>query len=221
MKKASFIIIVTSLVGFLLFGMTAIAKTSFSDVRSDYWAKDAIDYLVEKKIINGYPNGKFGPEDTIRRVDAARMMVRALGLNTTNPSNPNFKDVKRGSDGFNEIAAAVEAGIFKGTNGYFYPNRTLSRAEMAAIINRSFDLEQKTSKVSFKDVTTKHWAYKDIQVLVAHEISTGYPNNTFGPDNAIKRAEFATLMAKVMKLSDPANGGKNPGDDSFKVIDIY
>lgn len=223
MKKVSLLVIVAFVISTLFIGLTPMAKTSFSDVKSSYWAKEDIDYLVEKKIINGYPNGKFGPEDTILRVDAARMVVRALKLNTTNPVNPNFKDVSRGTDGFKDIAAAVEAGIFTGNNGYFYPNRTLTRAEMAAIINRAFDLETKTAKVSFKDLTTKHWAYKDIQALVAHGITTGYPDKTFKPETPTTRAEFATFMSRIMKKQEKEDKeeDKKPVETEFEVIDIY
>lgn len=222
MRKVSLLVMVAFLVSSLALVSTVTAKTAFSDMKSDYWAKDDIDYLVEKKIITGYPNGKFGPEDTIRRVDAARMIVRALALNTTNPKNPNFKDVTRNTDGFNDIAAAVEAGIFNGSNGYFYPNKTLNRAEMTAIIIRAFKLEKKTSKVSFKDVTSKHWAYKDIQALVAHGFTTGYPDKTFKPEKSTTRAEFATFMVRVMKKQEtPKEEEKKPEDPGFEVIDIY
>lgn len=210
----------TCMVSSLILGLATAAPKSFSDVQTDHWAKEEIDYLIEKKVINGYPNGKFGPEDPIKRIDAATMMVRALGLDTSNPKNPNFKDVKRGTDRFEVIATVVEEGIFGGVDGYFYPNKTLTRAELAAIVNRAFKLEKKTTKSTFKDVPSKHWAYADIQALVAHGITTGYPDNTFKPNQPIKRAEFSAFMYRAMnKGAIPGKPGEET--DEFKVIDIY
>ena len=73
-----------------LFPLVAEAKTDFNDVKQEYWARDYIYFLSDQKVIFGYPNGDFGAEDPIRRVDAATMIVRALDLDTANRPNPNF-----------------------------------------------------------------------------------------------------------------------------------
>ena len=99
--------------------------------------------------------------------------------------------------------------FFNGNNGYFYPNKTLTRAEMAAIINRAFQLEENNTKVSFKDISTKHWAYKDIQALVGNKITTGYKDNTFRPNQSITRAEFSAFMARVLR-NKTVTENKNP-----------
>ena len=205
MKKISILMIVVFLINSFSLGFTATAKTKFKDLPTNYWATEDIDYLAGKEIINGYTNGNFGPNDTIKRIDAARMIVRALDLDTTNRPNPMLKDIKKETNGYDIVSVVVDEGIFQGNNGYFHPNQTLTRAQMAAVINRAFQLEASTVKVSFKDISTKDWAYKDIQALVVNKITNGYDDNTFRPGKPITRAEFSTFMARVLKNEKPIN----------------
>jgi|GEM_PF-777976 len=43
-----------------------------------------------------------------------------------------------------------------------------------------------------------HWAYKEIKRLVGMNVVSGYPDNTFKPDNSVTRAEFAVILARAM-----------------------
>lgn len=213
MKKVGLLLLVVSLAASFIIGPAATAQTIFNDISDKYWAKDDITFLSEKKIINGYKNGNFAPNDTIKRVDAATMIVRALDLDTDNRPNPNLKDVDQNSFGYKTIATVIDEGIFKGNNGYFNPNQTLTRAEMAAIIHRSFPLKETGSEVTFTDISSTHWAYSDIQALAVNHITTGYEDKSFKPNKTITRAEFSVFMARVLKNTN--------NEDHFEVIDIY
>ncbi|QGG47287.1 S-layer homology domain-containing protein [Heliorestis convoluta] len=57
----------------------------------------------------------------------------------------------------------------------------------------------------FHDLTT-HWAEANIRQLIQENIITGYPDNTFRPDNNITRAEFAILTLKAFQI--PLEGNK-------------
>ena len=52
-------------------------NTVFNDKIPD-WAKEEVNYLAERGIINGYDNGDFGAEDLITRVHSAIMLDRAI-----------------------------------------------------------------------------------------------------------------------------------------------
>lgn len=237
MKKIGILMVVVFLLNSFSLGFTATAKTEFKDLPTNYWATEDIDYLAGKGIINGYINGNFGPNNTIKRIDAARMIVRALDLDTRNRPDPRLKDIEKGTNGYDVVSIVVDEGIFQGNNGYFHPNQTLTRAQMAAVVNRAFQLEASKVKVSFKDISTKDWAYKDIQALVANKITKGYNDNTFRPGESITRAEFSTFMARVLKnktltenknpiIEKPVNQEipNTPGSENtqnFEVIGIY
>ncbi|MGI6307768.1 MAG: hemoblobin-interacting domain-containing protein [Dethiobacteria bacterium] len=55
-----------------------------------------------------------------------------------------------------------------------------------------------------------HWAYDNINKLVALGAISGYPDGSFKPDNNITRAEFATVLVKAFQLEN--KGGKTFAD---------
>ncbi|MFD1929327.1 S-layer homology domain-containing protein [Sporosarcina siberiensis] len=173
-------------------------QSSYFDIKTDHWAKDSIQYLYKSDLIKGYPNGTFKPNNSLTRAEAASLIARTLKLTSTKP-NP-FKDVNEKNFAYNDIAAVAEKGIVIGREkGMFYPNGALTRAEMASILSRAFELT-KTSNQSkqFSDVHSSHWAYNAIVELVNSELTSGYPDGTFKPNNKITRAEFSVFLDKVL-----------------------
>jgi hypothetical protein len=51
---------------------------SFSDVSADYWAFPFITALVERDIINGFPDGTFRPDAPVTRAEYAAMLQKAF-----------------------------------------------------------------------------------------------------------------------------------------------
>lgn len=172
-------------------------QSSYVDVATTYWAYPSIDKLRKKGLITGYPNGTFQAEAPITRAEAATLIARALNLKPTKASV--FSDVKKSHFAYNEINAVAEKDIVIGRKKTkFYPDGELTRAEMATILKRAYHL-QGTAKLTFTDVSKKHWAYQNIQTLIANNLTNGYPDNTFQPDKNITRAEFASLLERTMK----------------------
>lgn len=179
-------------------GNTAAASQTFNDVPDGFWAKAEIEYLTDQGIVNGYPNGKFGVNDRITRLQAASMMIRALGLETNNRTQPDLLDVSPDYEGYDTIATIVDTGIMRGNeNKEFRPNDFLTRGQMASILVQAFDLKGDTS-YAFRDVSNSHWASQSIRTLFANNITIGYANNTFQPDATISRAQFAVFVARVL-----------------------
>lgn len=59
--------------------LDAPAKDVFADVKADRWSAADVAYAVDKKIIAGYGDGNFGPEDTLTRDQWLKMLLVALG----------------------------------------------------------------------------------------------------------------------------------------------
>ena len=110
-----------------------------------------------------------------------------------------FEDVPDGYWASCDINTLTENNIIAG-----YPDRTykpslpVSRAEMATLVVKGFNLNDDVSCPSsmFKDVPESHWANKTIAKAVANGLMTGYPNNMFKPNQPISRAEAFSIMAK-------------------------
>jgi hypothetical protein len=172
------------------------AATTFRDVPTNYWAKEEIDYLVKRGIIKGI-DGKFRPNDSLKRMQAAEMLVKALGLRTANRPDPHFKDLKLGDYGYEYAAALADEGIMTGSNGYFKPWDTLTRGQMAKILAEAFQFGY-VFPSSFKDILSTDWTYHYVASLVGHHITTGYPDDTYRPNATLTRAQFSAFMARAL-----------------------
>src|SRR5690606_1192729 len=83
----------------------------------------------------------------------AQFIANALNLDTTNVTNPGFKDVPKGHKYYGAIAALYERGIIGGYGDEFKPNNLLTRSQIAKMLTLSFDLNLAGSaKTKFTDV---------------------------------------------------------------------
>ncbi|WP_245855667.1 S-layer homology domain-containing protein [Bacillus oleivorans] len=165
----------------------------FTDVNDRY--KEAVSYLVKNQITVGFADNKFGTDQSIKRVDAAIMMAKALGLDTGNASDAGFTDVpERGKAAVNALA---NAGItFGKAEGYFGAKEYITRAEMTAFIARGFGFESTNEKViPFSDVNSRFNPF--VSALYEHEITFGKDEDTFGSNLEVTRGEFALFLFRA------------------------
>lgn len=119
----------------------------FTDVSNTAWYCDYIKTAVEYKLISGYGNGTFGPNDKITREQAMTMIARAMNITGLKVQFENremdkllagFGDSAESADyAKNSIAACVKTGIISGRNGNLIaPKDNITRAEVAVIVQR-------------------------------------------------------------------------------------
>jgi hypothetical protein len=176
--------------------VTSAAAARFSDVSSNFWAKDEIDYLVQKGIIQGYKNGKFGKNDSVKREHAAIILAKALGIQNEPAPNPGFRDVPTSHPAYKSIAVLTKYGIFSKANT-FNPSGKLKRSQMAKIIAEGFKMEP-AYVVSFKDVKSTDWFYQYASSLGSAGIASG-SNGYFMPYSVINRTEFSVFVARALE----------------------
>jgi S-layer homology domain len=180
---------------------TTIQGASFKDVEEQHWASSYIEFLKERKIISGFPDGTFKPEDNTTRLEAILMLLKDRGVTDfSNVKNPDFIDVTPTTYGYKEIAKAVELGIIKGKiNGkgqkYFDPNGSLTRGEMASILAFNYGFHD-YHPLDFDDVPATHWAYPYVKGLTKNGIAAGYGDGRFGVNDFITRAQFSVMLAR-------------------------
>lgn len=168
---------------------------SFDDTKG-HWAKDSIDYLIKKGLLSGFPDNTFRPDLGTTRAEAVKVLATQLGLK---PQTGGFTDVPAGHWAAGYIGAAEKSGLMTGyADGTFRPDERLNREEMAALVARAFKLSG-SAAVSFSDVQADSWSYMYINALTSNKIVTGYADGTFRPSQDITRAEFATIIARVLQ----------------------
>ncbi|MCG7344890.1 S-layer homology domain-containing protein [Sporosarcina sp. ACRSL] len=209
--------LVSLLTIFLLFSFASIAQAEteyppysdpipFKDLQKGNGASWDIMFLYKKGIIGGYPDGTFRPNEPITRAQASAMLLKALDIPVQENPTATFKDVSKSSTHYRTLATINEKGILRGDNGYMRPAEQTTRAQMAAILRRAFELPLE-QKPMFRDVSPAHWAYGDINSAALNRIAGGYQNGTFKPGNPVTRAQFSSFLARAiddkMKLPDP------------------
>lgn len=119
------------------------------------------------------------------RGEVAIQLAQALGLDTSDTNSP-FSDVKSSSKYAGAATALSKLGVFTGDeNGKFNPGSPLTRAQMAKVLVKAFDLQMASNQLSFKDVPTSHWAHNDIAVLASNGITVGKGDGTFGTNDNV------------------------------------
>ncbi|MCL7746780.1 M14 family zinc carboxypeptidase [Halalkalibacter alkaliphilus] len=173
-------------------------KSGFTDVRDGHPSIEEIVWLSNRNIINGYSDGTFKPSNHITRRQAALMIARAFELDLEKRPNTNFTDVATTLNGYEEIAAVIDEGLFaefvKGDQ--FGPNQPLTRAEMATILTNAYQLSSTSTLSHITDIQS-HWAEAHITTLVEHNITTGFTDHTFRPESPLTRAHFSVFMART------------------------
>ena len=110
-----------------------------------------------------------------------------------------FSDVKNHANQ-TAIEQLASRGIINGMGkGTFAPNKTMTRAEFAAIVTRALGLPAKDTK-AFTDVPSSKWYAGYIGTANISGIVNGVGSGKFNPDGTITRQEAAAMVARAAKL---------------------
>ncbi|MBR5528493.1 MAG: S-layer homology domain-containing protein [Clostridia bacterium] len=141
---------------------------------------------------------------------AVMMVVTAIPFTAAaqdNAGNYGFADFPTGWS-WAAMAEAVENGLVTGFgDGMVRPGDLLTRAQMAAIINRAFGAETRTSIMGmFADVAPEDWFYTDIAKAVKMQTFAGDSNRLMRPYDPITRQDAVLVIARALVIaSDKVN----------------
>lgn len=172
----------------------------YPDLIPNYWYSESIQYIFDRGVVTGFPDGTYRPSATITRADAMTMIGRALGMKT-DATKHYFSDVKTGSYAAGYINKAYELGYIEGVSSTsFLPDAPIKRGDMAIIMKRIFELTSSGTN-SFSDVSATKYYAEAVQAAYESGIVQGYDSdNTFRPEAPITRAENAEILSKSLKL---------------------
>lgn len=97
-------------------------------------------------------------------------------------------------------------------DGLFKPDRSLTRAELAAIVARLTENVNLQDSLHYSDVSADHWAANYIRIVTKHGYFSGFEDGTFRPDVAVTRAELASVMIRFLKMESSEPGSLHFND---------
>ena len=134
-------------------------------------------------------------------VSCLSLAVSASAANTPNRKATDFRDFDRTAWYAEAVSAAVDNGLLYGkSSSIIDPNGAMTRAEMAAIINRSFGCYKTADISQYKDVSKEKWYYKDIALAAQMGTYNGRSTSTMASDAPISRQEAMTVVARALEL---------------------
>lgn len=177
-------------------------STGFTDI-DKHWAKDKINYTVEKGLFAGTSKTTFDPNGKVTRA----MFVTTLGrfeeklAPLTGTDKNVFKDVQ-GDTWYTKYVnwAAANKVVSGFEDGTFKPDQEITRQEMASMISRYvFNLKKQPLVLllpeDFKDdKEIGSWAREAIYNAVAGRLIFGTPEGNFLPKQGATRGELASIL---------------------------
>lgn len=157
-----------------------------------------IEFLLAAGVINGCnANGDaFCPNDPVTRGQMAKMLVRALDLPLADADFFTDDDGSIYEEAINALAATrITTGC---GDGRYCPDAVMSRAQVAAFLNRALDLAPATTEL-FSDIAESPFR-GDINALAAAGLTSGCGEGRFCPEAVASRSQAASFLARAMDL---------------------
>lgn len=207
MKHKKGLAIILTAVMVLTLGMSssyAETQTSFTDIGS-HWAESVIKEAASLKIVGGYPDGTFLPDNLIKREEFYKLLTNIL---TEKPDTTNtkiqFTDVVDYEWYVPTIKIAVASGITSGYgDGTFGIGLMISRQEAAkvagSVIPTAGVEDEKGAETALDKSQIADWAYNYVNLMFKKGYMKGDTEGNFRPTMALTRAEAATILLNVKK----------------------
>ncbi|MCD7948021.1 MAG: S-layer homology domain-containing protein [Oscillospiraceae bacterium] len=195
----------------------SVSAATMNDIAS-HWAKDDIQYLVDKGIVEGYSDGSFRPDNKMTTCEALLFCSRTTGLSSTAKAsiaadwNATLQSIL--PDTFyswaaDEMAVCLETGIISLAELQTLCNgdqlgKSITREETVRYLTRAMQLAPLAESLSSYDLTFVDTSaispslQRYVYVLSNYEIIKGNDKNYFLPADSLTRAEMATMLRRAL-----------------------
>jgi hypothetical protein len=194
----------------------------FSDVDNQNWAYNAIKDLTTRKVLTGYPDGKFRPDKIVTRAEFAKIMVLAAGLTPTKVTSTSFTDIKPTDwyTPFIESAKEYLSGYSLSNGKIIYdPEAPALREDIAVAIvklkgyNKTRLADRSIIQAMFKDYNgISDYAKDYVALAVENSLVSGFPDETFKAQQPVTRAQAAAMLWRAYQY-----GNDNKDEQPVKI----
>ena len=156
----------------------------FADTQN-HWAKDAIDFVSARELINGISATLYAPDSSTTRAQLWTILARQ-----------DDADLSGGANWYEKAQSwSKNKGISDGTD----PDGAINRAQMVTMLWRAAGQPATGSTANFTDISVDAYYAQAVAWAVEHGITTGIGNGRFDPDAACTRAQVAAMLARYLR----------------------
>lgn len=191
-------------------GDVYVTQVNFIDVDNNYWANNAIMTLAKNKVINGYEDQSFRPENKVTREEFAALIAKTFYLDLPpSGAKQTYYDVPPDHWSFPYVEASKEflTGYYPPSGkAFFSPETDATREDVAVALVKTLGYQPD----DLQNPEILEWNFNDLDSIspnlrtyvalaIEKELFGGYPDGTFRGDQPISRAEVATLLFRIIK----------------------
>ena len=171
----------------------------YTDLRPGDEYYEAIAFLSERGVVSGYPNGSFGPDRPVNRVESLKMTFSALDSKLVNQA-PEFPDTEAKEWYAPYVASAVVSGVVRGyPDGFFRPTQQVNQVEFAKILLNmaGVSVDPVVSQSPYFDVNPLAWYAPHVSYIKEKDL---FPveGNYFNPGKPMTRGEVAEAIYRLL-----------------------
>lgn len=187
-----FLLSVMCMASLVLQPVAAFAQTTFPDMENAWFQQqDAVEYLVNKGIINGYDDGTFKPNAPINRAEFLKIVFK--GHNVTKPARRCFSDVNPDDWYAPYVCAAKNRDIIQGyPDGTYKPDRTINFAEAIKIALGAYGR-------NLSDTSGEQWFMPYVDELDQNDILA---KHSYIPWEEVSRVRAADLIWRLIRYDE-------------------
>ncbi|HIY25796.1 MAG TPA: S-layer homology domain-containing protein [Candidatus Acutalibacter pullistercoris] len=182
-------------------GGAACPSKGFTDLDSDKWYHEYMDYAVEQGLLEGTTPTTMEPNATLTRAQLAQILYNLEGKPQVQ-GDLDFTDVAEGKWYYAAILWANQEGVVDGMSpDTFAPNEDISRQDLALMLYRYAGEPTVTGDLDgFKDAgQVGDWAEEAITWAVEEGIIDGMTPTTLEPTGTATRAQAAAMLQRFLE----------------------
>lgn len=177
----------------------------YSDVSTQNWFYDAVEFVSEKGLMSGTGLNEFSPTITTNRAMMVTMLYRLENQPAVTGSSP-FSDVETGQWYTDAVIWAAENGVVSGyANGTYGWNDPVTREQAVTILYRyakskNLNVSAQGDLSVYTDIDDiSDWAHDAMEWATSAEIIQGRTATTIVPQGVSSRAEIATIFKRYIE----------------------
>lgn len=203
-----------------------VEAANFKDVPKQSPYYEGIDYLTERSIISGHPDGTFRPNAYVTRGEAAKMIASTLEhhrypLQVQQSSALYYKDLSLNTWYYPYVVKLNAIGAMQGyRDNTFRLKDSIQRDQFAKVVATAFQLDPVYGDRYFSDLTPSHWSYPFIQTLATKGMIQKPKNSQYQASHRITRGEVADILYRAVRWEE-RNAHTWQGEQNPALPNLY
>lgn len=173
----------------------------FRDVRPGDWCFEAVRFVRENGLMDGYSDGRFGPDETLSRAQLAQILYNKEGRPEPG-GEAAFSDVAADAWCAPAVRWAAGRGVAGGySDGRFRPDAPVTREQLAAMLWRYAGSPAASGEPDFADGDeTGAYAREAVAWAAETGVISGYGDGRLNPRGQATRAQAASMLKRFVEL---------------------